>query len=266
MPQYGTDRWILIEVPDDNLKSLNKIAHILGCFSVTHRALSLGEICKRTALPKSTAHRLLASMREVGLLDQDRDRERYRLGLWLFELGNLVLSNMELHREARPIVEQLGRIGGQMVHLAVFDGVQAVVINRSDPHPGGKALPTLLENAPAHSTSVGKAVLAFQPEAVIDRIIGLGLQRFTDATITTGEALQAELEAIRERGYAIDDGENEPGLRCIGAPIRDQSGRVFASISLSGPAWRMPMAEVDGLAKIVIHHAAAIAARLGYAN
>jgi DNA-binding IclR family transcriptional regulator len=255
----------VVRESDENLKSLSKIARILECFSVTQRALSLGEICRHTGLPKSTAHRLLASMREVGLLDQDRDRERYRLGLWLFELGNLVLSNMELHREARPIVEQLGRIGGQMVHLAVFDGVQAVVINRSDPHTDGKALPTLLENAPAHSTSVGKAILAFQPASVVERIVGLGLQRFTDTTITTAEALQAELAAIRERGYAVDDGEHEPGLRCIGAPIRDQSGRVFASISLSGPAWRMPLAEVEGLAKIVIHHAGSISARLGYA-
>lgn len=250
---------------EDSLKSLHKIGRILECFSTSHRAMSLGDICRRTGLPKSTAHRLLASMREVGLLDQDRDRERYRLGLWLFELGNLVLANMELHREARPIVEQLGRIGGQVVHLAVFDGVQAVVINRSDPHPDGKAPPMLLENAPAHSTSVGKAILAFQPEAVVERILGLGLHRYTDTTITDPEALRGQLAAIRERGYAIDDAEHEPGLRCIGAPIRDQSGRVFASISLSGPAWKMPMAEVEGLAKIVVHHAGMIAARLGYA-
>ncbi len=251
---------------EDSLKSLHKVARILECFSSSHRALSLGEICRRTELPKSTAHRLLASMREVGLLDQDRDRERYRLGLWLFELGNLVLANMELHREARPIAEQLGRIGGQVVHLAVFDGVQAVVINRSDPHADGKTVPSLLENAPAHSTSVGKAILAFQPEAVVDRVIELGLRRFTDTTITDPDALKAELAAIRQRGYSIDDAEHEPGLRCVGAPIRDQSARVFASISLSGPAWRMPMAEVEGLAKIVIHHAGMIAARLGYAG
>lgn len=249
---------------DEKLKSLGKVAQILKCFSVGQRALSLGEICRHTGLPKSTAHRLLASMREVGLLDQDHDRERYRLGLWLFELGNQVLGSMELHREARPIVDQLGRIGGQSVHLAVFDGVQAVVINRSDPHPDGKALPELLENAPAHSTSVGKSILAFQPQEAIDRVIALGLQRFTDTTITEPEVLLAELALIRERGYAIDDGEHEPGLRCIGAPIRDQAGRVFASISLSGPAWRMPMSEVEGLAKIVMHHAGTISTRLGY--
>lgn len=253
-------------VADDNLKSLAKVRRILECFSASRRSLALGEICKLTGLPKSTAHRLVASMREAGLVDQDRDRDRYRLGLWLFELGNLVLANMDLHREAQPNVEHLGRIGGQAVHLAVFDGVQAVVINRSDPNPEGKMLPRLIENAPAHSTSVGKAILAFQPEEVIERIKGLGLRQFTDSTIVSAGALDQELANIRARGFAIDEGEHEPGLRCIGAPIRDQTGRVFASISLSGPAWRIPVSEIDGLAKIVMHQAAMISGKLGYSE
>jgi DNA-binding IclR family transcriptional regulator len=113
-------------------------------------------------------------MREVGFLDQDRTRDRYRLGLKLFEFGNIVLSNMDLHREARPYVEQLGRLTGQLVHLAVFDGRQAVVIHRSDPSDSATPL-TYIENAPVHCTSVGKAVLAFQPPMVIDRLIAAGL-------------------------------------------------------------------------------------------
>src|SRR5215470_9370836 len=122
-------------VGDENLKSLFKISRILDCFSTVNRALSLREICDRTGLPKSTTHRLIASMREVGLLDQDREGDRYRLGLKLFELGNIVLANMDLHREARPFVEALTRVSGHVVHLAVFDGRQAVVIHRSDPSP-----------------------------------------------------------------------------------------------------------------------------------
>ena len=89
--------------------------------------------------------------------------------------------------------------------------------------------------------------------------------QYLDIVLKHPEVLRSELAAVRQRGYAIDDAEHEPGLRCIGAPIRDQSGRVFASISLSGPAWRMPLAEVEGLAKIVVHHAGMVAARLGYA-
>ncbi len=132
---------------DDTLKSLGKIVRILECFSTTDRTLSVAEVCERTEYPRSTTHRLLASLKEVGLLDQDRHRDRYRLGMKLFELGNIVLANMDLHREARPYVEQLGKLTGQLVHLAVFDGRQAIVIHRSDPSDSATPL-TFVEIGP----------------------------------------------------------------------------------------------------------------------
>ncbi len=249
---------------DDNLKSLVKVVRILESFSTFDRALSLGEICQKAGFPKSTTHRLIASMRDVGLLDQDREGERYRLGLKLFELGNMVLANMDLHREARPFVDALSRVSGQVVHLAVFDGRQAVVIHRSDPGPELGNAVNFIETAPVHCTSVGKAILAHQTPAVADRVIAGGLPRFTDATVVDEAVLRAALAAIRQQGYAVDDGEHQPGVRCIGAPIRDQGGRVFAAISISGPAWRLPVGEVESLSKIVIHHAGAISLCLGY--
>ena len=184
---------------DGNLKSLVKIVRVLDCFSANQRALSLAEICQLTGYPKSTTHRLLASMREVGFLDQGRERDRYRLGLKLFELGNIVLANLEIHREARSIVEALRRITGQVIHLAIFDGRQAVVIHRADPSPDAATVPTMIENAPVHCTSVGKAILAWQPEEVIERVIAMGLTRYTEATITDPDGLRQELEQIRAR-------------------------------------------------------------------
>lgn len=249
---------------EENLKSLNKVATILDCFSTTHRALSLADICKQTGYPRSTTHRLLASMREVGLLDQDRERERYRLGIRLFAYGNIVLANMDLHREARPYAEALGRMTGLSVHLAVFGGERAVVIHRAEPAPGGLTPLNLLENAPVHCTSIGKAILAFQPEPILERVIEAGLPRYTDSTITTGEGLRHELAMVRERGYAVDNGEHQPGLRCIGAPIRDQFGRVFASISATGSAIQSPAEREASVAAMVIHHAGQISSHLGY--
>ena len=249
---------------DDNLKSLVKIGRILDCFTTSDRALSLAEICQRTAYPKSTTHRLLASMREIGLLDQDRERDRYRLGLKLLELGNVVLANLELNREARPLADALRNISGHAVHLAVFDGRQAVVIHRAEPAQDAGAPLTLIENAPVYCTSVGKAILAFQDEETLAKIIAGGLRRFTETTICEEAALRQEVAKIRSRGYAVDEGEHQPGLRCIGAPIRDQSGRVFAGISVSGPSWRIASPEVERLAEVVIYHADLISQRLGY--
>src|SRR3954471_4306722 len=161
-------------MPEDSLKSLAKVVSILDAFSTSRRSLSLAEISAVTGFPRSTAHRLAASMRDVGLLDQDSHRDRYRLGLKLFELGNTVLANMDLHREARPYVENLTRLSGQAVHLAVFDGRAVVVIHRADPHPEGTPV-AFVERASAHCTSVGKAVLAFQPPGVLERLAAAGL-------------------------------------------------------------------------------------------
>lgn len=249
---------------DDNLKSLSKVAAILDCFSTTHRAMSLADICKQTGYPRSTTHRLLASMREVGFLDQDRERERYRLGIKLFAYGNVMLANMDLHREARPYVEALGRMTGLSVHLAVFGGERAVVIHRAEPAPGGLTPLNLLENAPVHCTSIGKAILAFQPESVLERVIEAGLTRYTDSTITDGDQLRRELQKVRDRGYALDNGEHQPGLRCVGAPIRDQFGRVFASISATASSMQFPADREASVAAVVIHHAGQISSHLGY--
>jgi DNA-binding IclR family transcriptional regulator len=249
---------------DEGLKSLVKVVRVLEAFSTRNRTLSLSDLCAATGYPKSTVHRLLGAMRETGLLDQDLGRDRYRLGMKLFELGNTVLANMDLHREARPFVDALTRQGGQAVHLAVFDGQRAVVIHRADASPEKLLAAHTIEQAPAHCTSVGKAILAFQPDVVVRKIIDAGLTRYTDSTITDPAALLSALAKVRAIGYAIDEGEHQPGLRCIGAPVRDRSGQVIAGISLTGPAWRLPLAEIDGLAKVVIHHANGISTALGH--
>lgn len=245
---------------DEAVKSLLKVVAILEAFSTSRRSMSLAEIAGETGFPRSTAHRLAASMRDLGLLDQDLHRDRYRLGIKLFELGNTALANMDLHREARPLVDTLNKISGHRANLAVFDGRQAIVTHRVSADSGMQL--TMIEAAPIHCTSTGKAILAFQAAAKIDEIIAGGLERFTDATITSGRKLKSELKAIRERGYSVDEGEHQPGVRCIGAPIRDRAGRVIAGLSISSPSRRLAKAEVPRLAKIVMHHARLISDRL----
>ncbi|AVF03130.1 MAG: IclR family transcriptional regulator [Devosia indica] len=247
---------------DESLKSLTKVSHVLDCFDTSHRALTLAEICAKTGFPRSTTHRLLAAMREVGFVEQDRERDSYRLGLRLFELGNTVLANLELNREGHSIVDALHRLTNHAVHLAVFDGHRAVVIQRTEAEP--MLSNTMVENSPVHCTSVGKAILAYQPAEIVNRVIDAGLQRYTESTITDPDALRAELTKTRARGYAIDEGEHQPGLRCVGAPIRNQAGHVFAGISVSAPAWQLPLTEVDKLNQVVIYHANLISQRLGY--
>ena len=248
-----------------SVKSLFKMLEVLEAFSATEPELSVVEIARRTGLPRTTVHRIVDSLRTVGFLEQDASRDRYRLGLKLFELGGSALMNLPLYREAPPFVDTLAKLSGEDVHLCIFDGAQMVFVNRRSqiaarPH---NTIVTM-EASPCHSTSVGKAALAFQSGAVIDRVIRAGLPRFTPNTIVEPKKLKAELAAIRSRGYSIDECEHEPELRCVGAPIRNSAGRVFAAISASGPARRVTVERVPELAKIVMTHAELLSIRLGY--
>jgi DNA-binding IclR family transcriptional regulator len=247
--------------PDDTLKSLTKIVRILECFSTTYPTLSAIEVGKRTGYPRSTTHRLLVSLKEAGFLDQDRQRDRYRLGLKLFEFGNIVLSNMDLHREAKPYAEQLGHITGEQVNLAVFNGQHAVIVRRFSPSQNA-TLPTFVGTAPLHCTAIGKTILAFQSPRLIEKLIKTGLERYTEATLTDKSRLREELRMVRERGYAINEGEYRSELRCIGAPIRDRNDCVFAAISTSGPLIKLANKEITARAHIVTHTADAISAKL----
>jgi IclR family KDG regulon transcriptional repressor len=247
-----------------NVKSLLKMLDVLDCFSSTDRELSVLQISQRTGLPRTTVHRLVDSLRTVGFLEQEASRERYRLGLKLFELGNAAITNLPLYREAGPFVDTLAKLSGEIVHLCVFDGSRMVFIEQASDRARPHNVVTTMEATPCHSTGVGKAALAFQPEAVIERVIRLGLKPFTRNTIVEPERLRAELAEIRARGYAIDDCEHEPDLRCVAAPIRNSTGCVIAAISVSGNTRRVAHERVPALAELVMSHAQLISVQLGH--
>lgn len=248
------------------IKSAHKLRKVLDCFSLTDRTLTVSDIAEKTGLPRSTAHRAIISLREIGFLEQDHRRDCYRLGLELFQLGNVVLSSMNLHKEARPIVEALTRAARDAVHLCVFDGTQMVFVSHTAGGRSGRNnITTVVEASPCHCTSVGKAALAFQDESVIQRIVEQGLPAFTRNTITDPERLRAEFAGIRERGYAVDNGEMEPHVRCLGAPVRNASGRVVAAISVSTTLKRLPDERLPAMSELVIKHADALSIQLGHA-
>lgn len=248
------------------LKSLRKMVAVLECFSPAERSLTLGDITRKIDLPKSTLHRLLASLREVGFVEQDGDRERYRLGLRLFRLGSIVLANLDLPGEAQPFVRRLARISGEGVHLCVFDGQKMVTIDHREPDGRSADWVTTITGCPAYCTGVGKAALAYQSRETIEAVIAAGLPRFTRNTITDGAALLADLAEARARGYAVDNAEHQIGVRCIAAPIRNGMDEVFAAISVSGPAERITPDRVGTLAELVVDTANQISHRLGAAD
>ena len=171
---------------------------------------------------------------------------------------------MDLHREAKPFIDKLARLSEQSVHLGVFNGRDIVVVERED-YPDRAPLSLhRTEMAPAYCTGLGKAILAFQGKATIDKVVKTGLKPFTPNTITTPAALQQELARIRKQGYAVDNAEHEIWVRCVAAPIRNARGDTFAAISVTGAAERLTEERVRALSAPVIQVADSISLHLGW--
>ena len=249
---------------DEGLKSLRKAIRVLEAFSMREPRLPLTEIARRVGLPLSTAHRILATLHGEGFVDRDADRDQYRLGIRLLELGSIVLSTMELHREALPFIEALSRESGETIHLGILDGTQVVSIEKMDSLHGLASNVTIGKGAPAYCTGVGKALLAFQPDSVVEAVCRQGLTRHTPNTVTSPRRLREELTHVRASGYALDNMEHELGVRCIAAPIRNHTGAVIASLSISGPATRIRAEDVPRLAERVKEVAGKLSTQLGH--
>jgi DNA-binding IclR family transcriptional regulator len=246
------------------IQSIVKMMSILECFSTINRHLTLAQVAQLAGLPRPTAHRMLSAMKESGFIEQDSRTSSYGLGIKLFELGNISLANMDILREAKPFIDRLAKLAGESSHLGVFNGFEVVVVEREEPLERQSRGIQPIEASPAHCTGVGKALLAFQRPEVIERVIAAGLKKFTTTTISKAEDLRKELAAIRKRGYAIDNAEHQVWVRCIAGPIRNSSGHVFASISVTGSADRMTDAKISSLAPLVVQTAEAISRQLGY--
>lgn len=242
-----------------------KMMLILNCFMRGNGQLTISDIVERTGIPRTTVHRIVASLRDVALLDQDGRRQTYRLGLQMFYFGSAVMANLDLETHAHPHILALHQLTGEVVHLHIFDGSQMVCIEREEMSDVRLTTLTTIEAAPTYCTGVGKAFLAFQPAELIRQIAEEEpLRARTPNTLGSLPELEADLARIRERGYSIDDEENEIGIRCVGAPIHDSRGRVFAAISVSGTSERMPLTRIHGLAPAVMHTAEKISVALGW--
>lgn len=258
-------------VPDarndkNRIQSYQRMVDVLRSFSSSARRLSVAQIAAGTGLPRPTVHRILAALRDIGFIEQDAKGGGYMLGISLYELGSLSLVNMDLHREAQPFVDQLARLSGCSVHLGVFNGQSVVVIEREDLDEPRKSLASHVEIAPIHCTGVGKSVGAWLPTDLIRKIAAPGLQAYTVNTITGLSALEREYARIRKRGFAFDNEELQLWIRCVAAPIRNASGRVFAAISVSGPTQRMGPQRQLQLGPLVADTATALSRHLGFDN
>lgn len=246
------------------LSSVANSIRLTKAFSENEYEMGISALAARLGLAKSTVHRLATTLVEYDILEQNRETGKYRLGLALFELGTLVRRKMDVMSEAQAQIHALADLSGETVQLAILDHLSVLYIRIRESRQAVRMSTGLGSRAPAHCTSVGKALLAYQAPEVIQQVIDNGLQRYTPNTITEGPRLLEELASVRQKGYAIDDEEIESGLRCVAAPIRNHSGRVVAAISVAAPVQRMTKKNLQTTVPSVVAAAEAISRRLGY--
>lgn len=255
----------MTNTPKTRLTSVTTAIRLLKAFSDKDEVeIGISALAKRLRVSKSTVHRLATTLVAEGLLEQNPDTERYRLGIALFTLGALVRRRMDLSNEAKPLLSDLRRITKENVHLAILQGEQVTFIyDLESLHPVrlGSQLGSL---KPAFCSAEGLAILAFQNDACIDRVLGGDLIPRTSRTVVDPARIREQLKTIHRQGYAIESGESEIGTRGIAAPVRDADGNVVAAVGVAGPSQRLSQRAIAGFAPHVIGTADAISVRLGY--
>jgi DNA-binding IclR family transcriptional regulator len=226
---------------------------------------SLAEIAAGLELPKPTVHRLLANLEAFRLVAPGPGAGTYRLGLRLLELGNAVADELHVARVARTHLVRLRDDTGETTHLAMLDGENVLYLDRVECDRAVRMVSPVGARLPAHCTALGKAMLAsFDDAELASRFKGRKLARLTDRSVTDYADLISRLAHVRSSGYAVDDEEVEPGLRCIGAAVHDRSGAVVAAVSLSAPVDRLPHHLVEDVARRVRRAADDVSGELGW--
>jgi DNA-binding IclR family transcriptional regulator len=249
------------------LGGVQSVDRALTILAVLARLGQVGvtEIAGELGVHKSTAFRLMTTLESHDLVEQTEDRGKYRLGVGLLRLAGATTARLDVVQEARPVCRKLAADTGETVNIAVLSDRSALYL---DQVAGGSALQShnwVGQHIPLHATSNGKVLLSgLDPDDVDARLETL--PSYTPETITSYEQLHRDLEEVRSRGYAVATDELEIGLTAVAAPIRNAHGDVIASMSVSGPSFRLRDAEVDTVVTLLCEAASEVSHRLGWGS
>jgi len=250
-------------------QSLERGLAILACFTSERPVLGIADIAEELGMSRSTTHRYVITLQALGYLEQGSSR-KYRLGLRVTDLGMSALNSTGLREHVHPFLEELRQRTGYTASLAVLDGIEILYVDRARSwRRGRREIDSGLQpgsRLPAYCTAMGKVLLAYLPDHVQRELLAqMKLRRNSKNTITAKHALRAELEQVREDGFAVNDEELRPGEYAIAVPVRDESRDVVAAIALAASTDAIALQElIDALAPHLIAMASRISARLGY--
>jgi DNA-binding IclR family transcriptional regulator len=227
--------------------------------------MSLSELAEAFNQPLSSTHRYLASLQSLGLAHKTAEN-RFTLGTKILVLAGIYLAKSDVLSEARPVLKEMSELTGETIHLAVPVDTTVVYIAKIDSKHMLNMSSYIGYRSPMFCTSLGKAILAYSDEKLMHDVLSEVLTARTARTVTDPEALKREIVLIRQRGYAIDDEENEVGIRCAGSAIRDFTGHAIAAISVSGPCERLTLNRVSEIGELLKNKSKEISLRRGFSG
>lgn len=244
------------------IQSVAKAMNLLDLLAASPQPMTLAEISQKTGWPKSTVHGLLSTMREFSVIAQDEEG-RYMLGIRLFEYGCTLSSYWTIIETAKPYIQHISYTTGEAVFLSILDRGEVITLDRADNRTGLWISAEMGCRLPVHCTSQGKLFLAYMPEQEQKSILKrTPLRPYTEHTITTMPALQKELELIRQRGYATENGEYKTGMRSVAAPIFDETGSVRYAIGIIGMFRQIESEQFSRATEVVLETARKISQSL----
>lgn len=255
--------------PNNLVQTIERVSSILDILAQNAQGISIRDLSSNIGLPKGTTHRLLSSLSYFGYVRQEPKTRNYFLGLKFVELGQILLGQLDLRKVAEPFLRDLAERTKETIHLVILDRNEIVYIDKveTDQNPSGLKMASRLGlRNPAHSSAVGKMILANISEEELQSFFKeKTLVRRTENTITDPVQLREHLKTVRKQGYAVDDEENEKGIRCVAAPIYNEIGKTVAAISITAPAFRVTKKTIqETLKKEVMETASKISERLGF--
>ena len=241
---------------------VTKVLRILEMLHDSPAGLQLKEVAEKTAINKSTAYRVLAHLEREGYVFRD-SAGAYAIGVRLARLGSGASYQTTMRKISRPVLEELARITGETVGLAVLQGREVLYLDVMESAHTFRQVSHIGMRHPLYCTALGKSILAYYPDREREYLIsGIDFERFTPHTITGAANLRKELTLIRQRGYSLDNEEVYLGSRCVGAPILDASDRVIAALSVSGPTTRVTRDRIPAFAAAARQAAAKVSTNL----
>jgi len=248
------------------VRAVERALDILSCFNRNESVLSLTRIAERVSMPKSTVHRLLATLEHKRFIHRNETTGMYQLGFRFIEMASLVHQDLDIQQWAQPYLQRLCAECGETVDLAVLDGAQVVYLQVVETPQHVKLAVAVGQRLPAFCTASGKAFLAYLPDDQVDKILGEGLTQYTEYTPVSHAEVYEGLRMTRERGFAISEQEYERDTHAVAAPILDANACPIAAIAIAGPSYRLPRERLLMLGQSVRTTTDVIAREMGLAT